>query len=335
MKPPFAQGLAASLMLALGAVSLLIDIAILRIWWRDGLVLGCRPRRPVPWGPIGLLIASYFILQQVLSLFYGEAGRQPSQAEFTRALLLFAAVELTATAIGIVLLVRVSGASRADLGVPRSPSDVVADSLLGVVVGLAAVLPVFLVLVVLVAAFGDQSQNPLLERMVQDPSPQLLAVTFLTAVLAAPVFEEFVFRLLIQGWLEKILIPPQAEMYQPVSGQTGQHDHSMLPEEGQGDDDRGILLVPGGNGPAVEPTAPAERLIPARTYWAPIVISSVLFALAHWGQGYGYSPIPLFLLAAVFGYIYQRTHRIVPCIVAHMLFNGINIFMAWLQIMAA
>ena len=45
----------------------------------------------------------------------------------------------------------------------------------------------------------------------------------------------------------------------------------------------------------------------------------MLFALAHVGQGP--APIPLFLLALGLGYIYQRTHRIVPCIAIHFLVN--------------
>ena len=53
----------------------------------------------------------------------------------------------------------------------------------------------------------------------------------------------------------------------------------------------------------------------------------LLFGLAH--VGYGPDPIPLFLLALVLGYTYQRTHRIVPSIVTHALFNGMSLFALW------
>jgi hypothetical protein len=59
----------------------------------------------------------------------------------------------------------------------------------------------------------------------------------------------------------------------------------------------------------------------------PVLASAALFAAAHFG--YGPEPIPIFLLALVFGYVYQRTHRILPTIVAHGLFNLISMVSMW------
>ena len=59
----------------------------------------------------------------------------------------------------------------------------------------------------------------------------------------------------------------------------------------------------------------------------PILISASLFGLAHFG--YGPEPVPIFLLGLVLGYVYQRTHRIVPCIVAHALFNLFTMVVLW------
>ena len=59
--------------------------------------------------------------------------------------------------------------------------------------------------------------------------------------------------------------------------------------------------------------------------WLPIGIVSLLFGLAH--LGYGPEPVPLFFLALMLGYIYYRTHRIVPCIVAHATFNSFSMAM--------
>jgi membrane protease YdiL (CAAX protease family) len=42
--------------------------------------------------------------------------------------------------------------------------------------------------------------------------------------------------------------------------------------------------------------------------------------------------VPLVFLGIVFGYLYQRTHRIVPCIVAHMLFNAYSMTLLWLNL---
>ena len=58
-----------------------------------------------------------------------------------------------------------------------------------------------------------------------------------------------------------------------------------------------------------------------------------VFALAHWSHGL--DPIPLFLLAIGLGYLYQRTHRIVPCIVLHFLLNLCSLVALALAVSAA
>ena len=65
-----------------------------------------------------------------------------------------------------------------------------------------------------------------------------------------------------------------------------------------------------------------------RPEWWPILISSALFALAHWGNGP--DPVPLFVFALGLGYVYQRTHRAWPCILIHMLLNGLSLSQLWL-----
>ncbi len=62
----------------------------------------------------------------------------------------------------------------------------------------------------------------------------------------------------------------------------------------------------------------------------PIGISAVLFALAH--LGHGLDPIPLLILGVIFGYVYHRTHRLVPCVVAHMAFNALALAQFWINL---
>ena len=64
--------------------------------------------------------------------------------------------------------------------------------------------------------------------------------------------------------------------------------------------------------------------------WLPILASSLLFGLAH--AGYGPEPVPLFLFGILLGYVFQRTNRILPCIVAHGLFNGVTMLTLWRMI---
>ncbi len=85
------------------------------------------------------------------------------------------------------------------------------------------------------------------------------------------------------------------------------------------------LTIPGYE----EADLPATGLLGLPYGWFPILVSSALFALAHIGQGP--SPIPLFFLALVLGYLYQRTHRIMPCIAMHFAFNSYSLVLLWLQ----
>jgi membrane protease YdiL (CAAX protease family) len=41
-------------------------------------------------------------------------------------------------------------------------------------------------------------------------------------------------------------------------------------------------------------------------------------------------PIPLFFFAVALGFLYFRTHRIVPLIILHAIFNGASLAMATL-----
>jgi len=61
-----------------------------------------------------------------------------------------------------------------------------------------------------------------------------------------------------------------------------------------------------------------------------VFVSSGLFAMAHWSHGP--DPIPLFVLAVALGIIYHRTHRVLPCIVIHMLLNGCSLVVLWLAV---
>jgi membrane protease YdiL (CAAX protease family) len=62
------------------------------------------------------------------------------------------------------------------------------------------------------------------------------------------------------------------------------------------------------------------------------LISSLLFALLHVGQGP--APIPLFFLALVLGYLYHQTHRIWPGLIVHAGLNGLTAAMLWVMLEA-
>ena len=64
--------------------------------------------------------------------------------------------------------------------------------------------------------------------------------------------------------------------------------------------------------------------------WAAIVGSTLVFALLHYSHGPAW--IPLLLFGAALGYVYQRTHRIWPGIIAHLLLNSVTMIGLWVQV---
>ena len=326
------EGLIEGLVRSFAAVSVCIWIAVFWLWWRDGSVLSFEPRRPVPWGPIGLVIALLYLLLIVRAGLVG-AEDAPEQPSVILTLGMDALLKLTLGGGVLLWLVVSHRATRADLGLPGSPREAAGDFLLGVLAALAALVPVYVLLYLFIGVFGERPQNPLITRMFENPSVPMLAAAFVSAVIVAPVFEEFLYRLLTQGWLEKMLMratvrgelqsggmadaAPEAGTFEDTTGEPGEWPASTEAE-------------------ALAGQLPRDGSVPARVpiVWLPILISSLLFSAAHFGLEYGYSPIPLFLLAMILGYLYQRTHRILPCIAAHMTFNAISLAMAGLEILA-
>jgi membrane protease YdiL (CAAX protease family) len=250
-------------------------------------MIAYEPRRPVPWGANDLVLTLMsvvllgIIARVTVDRFY--AG-QPAGTSTPVEICLSSAIELCGVAIGIAWIRYQAGATWADLGLDTSR---LARNLgLGAAAFLASVVPIF-ALQSLLLHWVDY-KHPLIEQIHAQPDMATFVSTAVAALVAAPLFEEFIFRVLLQGWFEAIEVKRRVMR----------------------------LGVPG-EGPA----------------WWPIVLSALLFALMHLGQGA--APIPLFLFAIVLGYLYQRTHRIWPSMVAHLLLNAATIFILWNQIQHA
>ncbi|MGH7138570.1 MAG: lysostaphin resistance A-like protein, partial [Pirellulales bacterium] len=79
------------------------------------------------------------------------------------------------------------------------------------------------------------------------------------------------------------------------------------------------------------PGAPPHDLTEAITEHRPrpmaILITSLLFAALH--LGHGAAPVPLFFLSLALGYLYQRTHRLLPCATVHFCLNACSFAMLY------
>ncbi len=136
-------------------------------------------------------------------------------------------------------------------------------------------------------------QHPTIDSLVKQPQPLEMLQLWFGAVIVAPIVEEFLFRGVLQGWLQRL--------GRPVAGE--------LPES--------ILL---GSRDRKEFDIPSLTESPGRPlHWPAILVTSLIFALMHASQGP--APVALFVLSLGIGYLYQRTGSLLACIVMHMLLN--------------
>ena len=165
---------------------------------------------------------------------------------------------------------------------------------------------VFLVQAIVVQIPGMEYEHPLMRLLLDNPSPRLWLVLGITAVVVAPIAEEFFFRGLLQGWLEKALY--RRDPTGPAS--RGSPVFTDPIDDGQTD--------------AAEVSA---AKIPCYGPFAPILLSSAAFSAAHLNHGGGW--IAIFVLAIGLGCLYHKTHRLLPCILLHMALNATSLGLAY------
>ena len=275
-------------------------------------VLAYHPRRPAPWGLIDLALAAALLMAfQVANVFvlrhgYGIDLTKGREHLSSHGLALVTFSESVANLAAIAAALAVIGwrtrADCRDLGI--SVRHVSQDFGLGLVTFVMLAPPVYAIQWLLVAWFPYR--HPLTSLLEQHPGKLVLAAVFVSAVVAAPIVEEFFYRVLWQGWLQDVG-QRLGHVQQLVFGNPGSPIESPTASP----------MPTGPNGAAAmgPPSRAAEALA--------IVMSSTLFAAMHISQGP--APIPLFVLALGLGYVYARTGRILPCIVVHMLLNGCSL----------
>lgn len=362
------------LTLVLYVLPWVIIIACLSLWMqsferiRAGQpLLSLASRRPVPWSLIDLLVTGFVgilflvVVQVAISQQMDLPDGSWELEDLTPPQRLAVLVSFSASSLlGWLAALGVcrfrAGASWQDLGVVRKylQSDVV----LGIGVFAMLVVPMLLIHFLASTMLAPEEGHPFVQIIKDDPRAIYLAPIAFAAVIVAPLVEETAFRLLLQGWLERVvaryeaslevapLVTPEsdqasaAESEQPtVSGNLsrGEGEPAMTASmekpsgnvatadenpdmssdadaDADADQEQSVVVEP--------PARLRETLgLPRKPAWraVPILISSLLFAGAHFGQGA--APIGLFFLALGLGYVYQRTHRIVPCIVVHVLVN--------------
>jgi len=183
-------------------------------------------------------------------------------------------------------------------------SRAVTDIRLALLVG-AAVLPViYLVQFIVTQLPGMQYKHPFITMLLDSESASLWIAVSLSAVVVAPIAEEYFFRALVQGWFESLLNGAIVKRPMPIID---------IPVDGE----------------ATEALTPASKETDhGLLKYVPILLSSTLFAAAHMGHGGGW--VAIFVLAIPLGCLYQKTRRLLPGILLHMLLNAISVGLAFI-----
>ncbi|MBB3210196.1 membrane protease YdiL (CAAX protease family) [Rhodopirellula rubra] len=232
------------------------------------------------------------------------------------------------------------------------------------------ILPPTMMLMGLVSVLQKYS-HPVLEALKPDgpgasPDFGIFAALFFTTAIVTPIVEEFWFRGMLQGGLQRIADAANDvrkwTVATPVDGVPAMAPPEILPESampGEMSSSANLNAAVGGlsgkpgaaheaglDNPYASPQLAPETLpvqpadiasdFATRSDWTPtaiwpIVVASILFAVMHWGQGL--APIPLFFLSMGLGYLYRQTGSLVPSIVVHFVLNGFTMSATLLELL--
>lgn len=283
------------------------------------------PSRTVPWTAVDVFfcVAVFVLLQMVGGVMLRGAFDLDPDVKLdelsvsTRALMML--VGSLATLVAALLsLLAVLWHSRATLRDVGLDSRYFGQDLR---IGLAAFIlfapPVYAVQLLLVQWFP--SQHPLVTLLKEDPDPFFLGISAFTALIVAPLTEEYFFRVLLQGWLHKVNKGSEV-----LSSWFYVSPKQIQPPEGGFSSEPEMIA-------SVE-NHPGENTVADMGIW-PIFASAILFSVLH--ASHGPDPIALFFLAVGLGYLYRQTHRVLPCIVVHFLLNLCSLTALLVQISAS
>jgi len=205
----------------------LVLLGSLGAWIAIGLALRERraviefsPRRPAPWGGADVLLLAVTFLGFE---FLAAGGARALAGEDDRTAILWMLVFQSVARIlwfGLsVMHLRLRGATAGDLGWDNR--FVAKDMITGVWLFLAAVVPVLLVQLFFTQYLKIPSEHPLITLTQDGATLALMIGATIAAVGIAPWFEEFVFRVVLQGWLEGEQVRLRKERDPEASDQPG------------------------------------------------------------------------------------------------------------------
>ncbi|MCA9134914.1 MAG: CPBP family intramembrane metalloprotease, partial [Planctomycetales bacterium] len=293
---------------------------------RGQRLLPLEPWSPRVWGLLDVLVVA--VLAVSCQLLFGAMGIRlldidpeslPDNAMPLALTLLISLGNVAAVALGVGWIMLRFGVSPAHVGFrgSRFPQQLA----VGAVATLATLPLIYLLMAAVSIGFDSDYQHPLLEEMKASATLSSFLLGGITAVFIAPLTEEFLFRVVIQGWLQSLSLSsltasvlgasqqarrdPTSPAYYRLSPQfssaLGPQNMESVPSGELQEDrvqdselpDNEVLAaeedVVGGvaeEGVAEEGVAEegerGEFVTPP--LW-PSIVTGILFGLAHWGYG--------------------------------------------------
>lgn len=318
-------------LLLVALIAPLLIAGSLFLWRRIIAQLRCgkepvtfESRRPTHWGVVEvvLIAGGYILLQSMAGSWFDAYAETPDKLRRVLSANLCANL---LTAIWTLLVLRVRGSNWTDLGLRLH--RLAYDIKLGLLAFVVIAPPVYAIQGLLKQWFPGE--HPVEELLHQPMDTATWIVVFLAVVVVAPLVEELLFRVVLQGWLEKtftrsvssgekstIEVSPADPMLELDA--TLNRLAERVPE----------TVV----NPYVAPSSLESSFVPragpreGATSWLAIPFSSLVFAMIHL-RPESADPVPLFVFALMLGYLYQQSHRIWPGVVLHATLNGISLLM--------
>ncbi len=276
--------------------------------------IAAERRRDVPWSVIDLMFAAYTLTcfmaaaigtgERLGLIALGMPMHEMTADGQVWLMLADASAKVAAAATLLGWLIWRVGANGHDLGL--RPLRIGYDLRLGLAT-FSLLAPIAFAIKFILTRFFDK-EHPLIETLQVNPSSRAFLAATLVTVVIAPIVEEFVFRVFLQGWLEKLF----RQLFWPPS--TGMASAAVEFDAGQSQNQHELVYRPRFDRPWI----------------LSVAISSALFAALH--SDHGAAPFPLFVIACGLGHLYLCTHRILPCIVMHAALNGYSMVVLWLSI---
>jgi membrane protease YdiL (CAAX protease family) len=258
---------------------------------------------------------------------------------------LLAVINSTLIVATAFLLRMTSGARLHDLGL--SSKDWSMQAVVGVVATLIAA-PVVYSIQIGAARIWDPNPHALQEMLTQEEFGLGIAdLAIISAVILAPIFEEMLFRGVIQRWCidfvarrfsarkfvdEPVQVGEQSSIVSRLEADSAGNSKPALDEpsvHAAHDSEFADTFNPNSQGESKPVSSESHN---RASVILGIVFTSLVFALIHFDQWP--APIALFVLALIIGSIYHRTGSLIAAIFMHATFNGFSTLGLFVAILA-